>query len=252
MPVHGARAREEFERDAERDERAEWPWTDDAEVAVSPFGGGIRIKTEESFLWRKQWDLCRRSIKAGLVEAVAAVTEKEARDRMRRRGVVVDAKATAHELATRLTRDELGDLSDAELEPDQVVRMKVRRGELLRELMLQGTPDAYAVFRARLDIAKERARVKTARAAIEATQRRAHTDPVTGRFDLRVHGTVDTRSIVPARAGEPGADWHHLRSSALVHHLASVQFALRALERDPELAAAVEAEVQRMLDEAGL
>ncbi|WP_347346793.1 hypothetical protein, partial [Microbacterium sp.] len=187
-----------------------------------------------------------------LVEAVAAVTEKEARDRMRRRGVVVDAKATAHELATRLTRDELGDLSDAELEPDQVVRMKVRRGELLRELMLQGTPDAYAVFRARLDIAKERARVKTARAAIEATQRRAHTDPVTGRFDLRVHGTVDTRSIVPARAGEPGADWHHLRSSALVHHLASVQFALRALERDPELAAAVEAEVQRMLDEAGL
>lgn len=187
-----------------------------------------------------------------LVDAVAAVTEKEARDRMHRRGVVVDEKASARDLATRLTRAELGDVPDGGLRPDEIERMKKRQGELARELMLQGTPDAYAVFRARLDIAKERVRVETARAAVEASQRRSHTDPVTGRFDLRVHGPVDTRSIVPARAGEPGAEWHHLHSSALVHHLASVQFAIRALERNPELAAAVEAEVQRMLDEAGL
>ncbi len=187
-----------------------------------------------------------------LVDVVAAVTEQEARDRMHRRGIVVDAKASARDLAARLTRAELGEVSDNGLRPDEIERMKKRRGELTRELMLQGTPDAYAVFRARLDIAKERVRVRAARAAIEASQRRSHTDPVTGRFDLGLHGQVDTRSIISARAGESGAEWHHLRSSALVHHLASVQFAIRALERNEELAAAVEAEVQRMLDESGL
>lgn len=63
------RAREEFERDAERDEKADWPWTDDPEVSVSPFGSGVRIRTEESYLWRKQWDVCRRSVKNGFVDA---------------------------------------------------------------------------------------------------------------------------------------------------------------------------------------
>ncbi|MFT4135312.1 hypothetical protein [Microbacterium sp.] len=187
-----------------------------------------------------------------LADELASVTEQQARDRMRRRGISVDAAASAQELAARLARAEFGGVADGELTPVELAGLTRRHGELVRELMRRGTPEAYAVFRVRLDIARERRRTARARAAVEASQRRAHTDPVTGRFDLDVHGPVDVRSIIPARAGEVGAAWHQLHSSALVHHLASARFAALALERNPELKAAVDAEVQRMLDEAGL
>jgi len=191
-----------------------------------------------------------------LREGYDAVTDAEAADRIRLRGYVVDMTTDARNLAASITKSELHGLDDFRMNLAETEAADKRMDDLIHEMLLDGTPWRHALHRAKLEIARERYVDPVAEQERRERRIAEGTDPVTGVYDPRMHGPIASRSIIPdmptGAPSYPLQSWHGLRSSALVHHLASVLFAIRALERDEQLAAAVEAEVQRMLDAAGI
>lgn len=67
------RDKAEYEKLANTDPRAEWPWSDDPGVSIQQTPTGYAMKSTEDAKWRQQWVICKEALEANRVTPIWAV-----------------------------------------------------------------------------------------------------------------------------------------------------------------------------------
>jgi len=143
-----------------------------------------------------------------------------------------------------------GPLTGRESAREAELRSDARR--LAEDARMVGLPYRLALHVERLRDAKERKRGAELGAIIGDASRRAHTDPITGRYSVRRYGEVHTAPVVPGihSRGDGKGAWD-VRGAALTRFLIGQEVARQILAADPELAAYVAAEASRLVARNG-